>query len=140
MKQLFLGLNVIGELLQQIHTITGNQTTVLLDSEEESSLDLLEQMFEYKSTLMSELEQAEQVFQGHYQKMRAELEGKSELITLQKEVGNVLKIKEEIVVMEQKNLLIMQEKTKRHRMRIEVTPNAKQVTNAYKQYERPREK
>lgn len=132
MERLFDSLRAVRELLEQIHTITENQTTVLLGGSEDS-LDMLEAMFEYKSNLMSELEEVETTFQGNYQRMKMQLEGRTELITLKKEVGNILELKEEIVVMEQSNLLIMQDRTKKHMAKIEVTPNAKQVTNAYKQ-------
>ncbi|MEG0014014.1 MAG: hypothetical protein RSG75_06515 [Cellulosilyticaceae bacterium] len=49
---------------------------------------------------MNELGQAESVFGEQYQELKESLEGRVELITLQKEIGYVLELKEEIMAIE----------------------------------------
>ncbi|MEG0084918.1 MAG: hypothetical protein RR817_00455 [Niameybacter sp.] len=101
MEKLCTSLNAIKACLEQIQAISQNQTTVLLDDTQEANiLDMLEQMFTYKEIIMNELGQAESVFGEQYQELKESLEGRVELITLQKEIGYVLELKEEIMAIE----------------------------------------
>lgn len=138
MENLFTSLNAIKACLEQIQAISQNQTTVLLDDMQDTNiLDMLEQMFTYKEIIMNELGQAESVFGEQYQALKESLEGRVELITLQKEIGYVLKLKEEIMAIEQRNLLLMADKRRRKVEKIELPQNPIKVVEAYKKHTKP---
>lgn len=138
MEKLCTSLNAIKACLEQIQVISQNQTTVLLDDTQEANiLDMLEQMFTYKEIIMNELGQAESVFGEQYQELKESLEGRVELITLQKEIGYVLELKEEIMAIEQRNLLLMGDKRRRKVEKIELPENLIKVVEAYKKHTKP---
>lgn len=137
MEKLLTSLDNITKLLEQVYSITQNQTTILLEHNEEgSAIDVLEKMFEYKSVVMSELEQVEGDFQAQYSQYRNRLEGTPLLIKLQKEVGQILKLKEEIVTIEQRNLMLMKDRRKRFMGRVDLPQNPQKVAEAYKKHAR----
>lgn len=137
MEALLTHLDQIKTLLEQVYAITQNQTTVLLEQDEESGVvDVLEQMFVYKSEVMNELERVEGGFQEQYAKHRESLEGTALLTELQSEVGKVLKLKEEIVAIEQRNLMLMEKRQRGLVGRVEVPLNPQKVAEAYKKHSR----
>lgn len=135
MQKIWSDLSRISALLEQIHAITQNQTTVLLESVNGScEIDILEEMFDYKNTLMNELEEIEGNFQEEYRIIRPVLEGSKELIRLKDEVGGILKLKEQIITIEQKNTLLMNQQRKNLAEPIEIPRSSIQVIEAYKKH------
>lgn len=135
MEKLFESLNQIMELLNQIYTITGNQTTILLDSKQAGDgLDMIEQMAAYKNDLTTRLEQVEVVFGQQYAEYKEEIEDVEVQKLLKQTVARVLELKDKVIKLEQQNLLIMQDLLKRLTEKIEIPKKAEAVSAAYKQH------
>lgn len=135
MEQLFESLNHIIEYLNQIYTITQNQTTVLLDNKQAGeSLDLIEEMATYKNEVTLELEKTEQIFQGLYNAYKGAITEPEIQKLLKQTVSHVLTLKDKVIQLEQQNVLIMQDLLRRLTEKVEIPKNPTQVTNAYKQH------
>lgn len=138
MQSLFDCLNKIQELLQQIHDITENQTTILTSSiqaDEEvvdDTLSMIEEMVDYKDELINLLTEAERTFQGIYNDHREEIIQSKQMKLVKSEVEKVLKLKDEITKKEQKNVLLLQGQSRKRIERVKVTPNKNQVVAAYR--------
>lgn len=138
MQSLFDYLNKIQELLQQIHDITENQTTILTSSVyvdedvTDGTLSMMEEMIDYKDELINLLTEAEQNFQGVYNAYREEIIQSKQMKLLKSEVEKVLKLKDEITKKEQKNVLLLQNQSRKRVERVEVIPNKNQVVAAYR--------
>lgn len=135
MEQLFESLNRIVEYLNQIYTITQNQTTILLDSKQAGdSLNLIEEMAAYKNEITSELEKEEQIFQTQYNLHKGSINEVEVQRLLKQTVGHVLALKDKVIQLEQKNVLIMQDLLKRLTEKVEIPKNPEFVTSAYKKH------
>lgn len=135
MEQLFESLNRIVEYLNQIYTITQNQTTILLDSKQAGdSLNLIEEMAIYKNQITTELEKEEQTFQAQYDIHKASINDVEVQKLLKQTVSHVLALKDKVIQLEQKNVLIMQDLLKRLTEKIDIPKNSEFVTSAYKKY------
>lgn len=135
MQKIWSDLSSIRTLLEQIYVITQNQTTVLLEAINGAcAIDILEEMFNYKNTLMNELEETEKTFQEAYKAIRPMLEGNKELIRLKDEVGGILNLKDQIITIEQKNTLLMNHQRKSLAETIEIPRSSIQVIEAYKKH------
>lgn len=140
METLFNLLSKIEELLNQIDSITQNQTTILIASrtnlqEEDDAIDLMNQMVDYKDEIMNELETVEKCFQETYAKEKRNLTNQAIIDELQSRVGGVLKKKQLIMEHEQNNLVIMQQSIRARQEPLEIKPNAGVVANAYKKHQ-----
>jgi len=148
MKELFEYLKNIHELLEQIYTITDNQTTVLLapmeettneeeDSfKEESSLDMITQMSDYKEELTEQLMKAEDLFQKEYDKCKHLASSSEEVMELKRLVSGVLERKEAVVEHEQSNMLLLKSRSKRTLEVVHLPQNPIEVSNAYKKQQK----
>nr|WP_307991093.1 hypothetical protein [uncultured Niameybacter sp.] len=135
MEQLFESLNRIVEYLNQIYTITQNQTTILLDSKQAGdSLNLIEEMATYKNEITTELEKEEEIFQTQYSLHKASINEVEVQRLLKQTVGHVLALKDKVIQLEQKNVLIMQDLLKRLTEKVEIPKNPEFVTMAYKKH------
>lgn len=135
MEVLINYLNKIKELLDQIYYITQNQTNVLLEGEKEDGrIAILEEMSEYKNTVMNEVERVEADFQEHYYVVKGELGQNNVIIKLQEKVGEVLKLKEKIIAIEQQNLILMKEQSSRNRGKMKIPQNSQKVIESYKKH------
>lgn len=135
MEKLFESLNQIMELLNQIYTITGNQTTILLDSKQAGEgLDMIEEMAAYKNDLTTQLEQVEVIFGQQYAEHKADIEDVEIQKLLKQTVARVLELKDKVIQLEQQNVLIMQDLLKRLTEKIEIPKKAEVVSAAYKKH------
>ena len=142
MEELFEYLRQIYELLEQIDTITDNQTTVLLapveettkqeDDSEEESLDMIAQMADYKDELMGKLSKLESMFQEQYDRCKQFLNDDQDVKRLKEFVAAILERKEAIVEHEQNNILLLQAHSKKRLEKVSIPQNPKNVSNAYK--------
>lgn len=140
MQQLLKQLDYIYELLEQIETITTNQTTVLLQSNEEDSseveaVEFLESMFNYKEEIINELEKAEAIFQESYEPYRGKITDKAFIEMIQSKIASIMAKKKTISDAELNNLLVMQAYTKKRTKQFVIPRQAKDVTEAYKKYQ-----
>lgn len=142
MEKMLGYLGQIEELLEQIHTITLNQMTVLLSlsneqtQEEDSGLDMIAQMADYKDAYTQELSTVEDQFQVCYDKDKKDLSDKMNVQRMQEAVQTILKLKEVIMEQEEKNLLLMKSHAKKKLEKVHVPQNAKEVANAYKKQQK----
>lgn len=135
MEKLFESLNQIVELLNQIYTITGNQTTILLDSKQAGEgLDMIEQMAVYKNELTTQLESTEQIFQQYYDQYKNHITDIDAQKLLKQTVSYVLELKDKVIKLESQNVLIMQDLLKRLTEKVEIPKQAQAVSAAYKQH------
>lgn len=133
MEELFSTLEEITECLEQIHSITQNQMTILLETKYMGEgLDMIEQMATYKENLTTEVEEREQVFQGLYSAYRDKITEVEDKKKLKKYVDHIMKLKELIIEGEQKNVMVMQDLLRRCAERVEIPKNAQRVAEAYK--------
>lgn len=144
MQQLFDYLKKIHELLEQICTITDNQTTVLLapleandgEDDEDVSLDMISQMADYKDELTEELIAAEVAFQNAYNNYKDLAASSNQVAELKQMVGEILKRKEDIVEHEQSNLLLLQNRSKRTIERVKLPQKPEEAISAYKKQQK----
>jgi hypothetical protein len=141
MEELFEYLKHIHGLLEQIYTITDNQTTILLcetqpEEDENDSFDMLTQMADYKDEFTQELIAAENVFQQKYDECKLSLKEDKEILELKRLVQAVLERKQAIVEHEQSNLLLMQARSKKALERVYLPQNPKEAANAYKKQQK----
>lgn len=135
MEELFERLNRIVEYLNQIYTITQNQTTILLDKGQTGEgIDLIEEMASYKNELTSQLEKEEQGFQEVYNQYKTTIEEVEVQKLLKQTVSHILTLKDKVIELEQKNVLIMQDLLKRLTEKVEIPKNPQFVANAYKNH------
>lgn len=137
MKNLFKSLDTIIEFLEQIKTLTDNQGTVLLSGTstieaENNMLDMLEQMADYKEKLTINLKKEEEIFQQLYDKSKYDLREQKEVEYLQERVGYLLKLQNLIMEEEQKNLLLMQSRSKQRIEKVTLPINNSKVAEAYR--------
>lgn len=135
MEQLFKEVFMIIELLEQIKTLTNNQTTVLLVemdiAEENERLDIIEQMANYKDGLMRELKEQEIAFQETYTIYKKQLEESGRIAEIQELVGRVLQLQQKIVELEKGNLLLMQNRSKIKDKKVDILVNSAKAVSAY---------
>lgn len=145
MKELFEYLARIHELLEQIYTITDNQTTILLspmegteEKDENVALDMITQMMDYKEELTKELFEAEDIFQNEYNRCKQLLNNEQEIVVLELKglVAAVLERKEAIVAREQSNLVLLQARSKKKLEVVHTPQNPKQVSAAYQKQQK----
>lgn len=140
MQELLAMLNEIYALLEQISTITTNQTTILLQSREDAdkdndTLDMIESMIGYKEDLITELTQKEQVFDKAYEPYKGKIKDAEYIKRFKEQVGRIMDMKTAIVEAERNNVLVMQSfaKMKEKQMSIPKAPDA--VAAAYKKHQ-----
>ena len=110
MEALFEALDAIYAHLEQIQTITQNQTVILLDtSYMGDGLDMIEQMATFKEQLTTEVEEKEAVFQGLYSKYKNDVTDVDDKKRLKDTVDSIMQIKNFIMEQEQKNVFILQD-------------------------------
>jgi hypothetical protein len=142
MEKLFEYLNHIQRLLDQIFTITDNQTTILLtltgvESEAENEvLDMIAQMADYKEELTKELGIAEEAFQAYYEAHRELVAGEKHVRDMQNLVKGVLDGKQAVIEQEQKNLLLLQAHSKKKLERVQVPQNPGHAASAYRKQQK----
>lgn len=137
MQELLTMLNEIYALLEQISTITTNQTTILLQSrknadEDNDALDMIESMVDYKENLITELTQKEQVFDKAYEPYKGQIKDEKYIKCFKEQVERIMTMKKGIVEAERNNVLVMQSftKMKEKQMSIPKAPDA--AAAAYK--------
>lgn len=137
MDELLNMLRQIYALLEQISTITTNQTTILLQSrvtmdEDNEALDMIESMISYKDELIVELTSREQIFDKAYETYKGKITEPHYVELFKSWVERIMTMKTAIVEAERKNVLVMQSfaKMKDKQMSIPKAPDA--VTAAYK--------
>lgn len=113
MDELFKQLEQIRQFLEQIQNITENQMTILL-SDSIEGLDMIEQMAEYKGELTTQLEKVEKEFQALYNEKKEFIHSNdqinnSELKQLKDNVKYILQLKDQVILQEQKNYLLLKE-------------------------------
>ncbi|MDF2595237.1 MAG: hypothetical protein K0R69_1578 [Clostridia bacterium] len=142
MEKLFEYLNHIQSLLDQIFTITDNQTTILLTltgaegEAENEALDMVTQMADYKEELTKELSSAEEAFQAYYEAHKELVEGEVHVRDMQSLVKGVLDGKQAVVAQEQKNLLLLQAHSKKKLERVQVPQNPRHAASAYRKQQK----
>lgn len=141
MQEVFHYLSRIQELLEQIVNITDNQMTILVGDmqnleEENSALELIEDMVNCKEGLIGELTQVEACFQNLYDQYREELIKTNKINVLKGQVEHILQLKEEITRKEHENMLIMQNNSNKKIDKVTISPNSNQVLEAYKKQQR----
>lgn len=140
MDELLNYLHKIQDLLNQISTITDNQTTILLNpidktEQETKSLDMLEEMADYKDEYTKELIACEELFQNLYNQEKDTIKDSKDIVKLKEMVTRILEIKQEIVEHEQSNLLLLQSHSKKKAERLHIPQSAKEVAKAYKKHQ-----
>ena len=140
MDELIKMLGYIYDLLEQISSITINQRTVLLQSnqtldEENSALDMLEGMIACKEEITNELINKEKVFDAAYSKYRGKITDPKYVALFKEHVSRIMAKKKEIVEAEQNNVMIMQALSKKTAKTIEIPKDARLVTEAYKKHQ-----
>ena len=137
MDDLLRMLEQIYALLEQISTITTNQTTILLQSRETTDednrvLDMIESMVGYKDELIVELTNREQIFDKAYEKYKGKVIDPHYVKLFKSWVERIMSMKAAIVEAERNNVLVMQSfaKMKEKQMSIPKAPDA--VAAAYK--------
>lgn len=131
MDEMLDKLDQIQEMLEQILVITQNQMTVLIGGRDtDEGLDMVEQMATLKGELTTEMEQVEARFQQLYSIHKESIVG-SVVSKFQVKIGSVLKLKDEIIEAEQKNVLLLQESLRRYVQRVELPKDPKLVAEAY---------
>lgn len=140
MQELLAMLNEIYALLEQISTITTNQTTILLQSREDAdkdsdALDMIENMVGYKEDLITDLTQKEQVFDKAYEPYKGKIKDAEYIKRFKEQVERIMDMKTAIVEAERNNVLVMQSfaKMKEKQMSIPKAPDA--VAAAYKKHQ-----
>lgn len=135
MESLFNELKEIEDILEQISTITANQTTVLLQTtneELEEEMSLLETMVDYKEELINKLELVEKSFDMNYKKKREQAASKEYALKFKDCVAKILNKKQEIQDMEQNNVRIMQSRKSRKVEKVEIAKKPNEVAAAYR--------
>ncbi|MGL4799609.1 MAG: hypothetical protein ACRDDX_02105 [Cellulosilyticaceae bacterium] len=133
MNVLFEQLEAIKETLEQIHVITQNQMTILLETQYiGEGLDMIEQMADYKETLTTEVEKSEAVFQELYTAHKHEIQQPEDKKRLKQLVDEIMRWKTVIMEGEQKNIMVMRDLLRRCTEKVELPKNAQQVASAYK--------
>lgn len=140
MQELLAMLNEIYALLEQISTITTNQTTILLQSREDAdkdcdALDMIENMVGYKEDLITDLTQKEQVFDKAYEPYKGKIKDAEYIKRFKEQVERIMDMKTAVVEAERNNVLVMQSfaKMKEKQMSIPKAPDA--VAAAYKKHQ-----
>ena len=133
MEELFGQLTKIEELLEHSSTITTNQTTVLLQSLDESEeLELIETMVGYKDELIGELENVEKQFDKAYAENKAQVTSKAYIAQFKKRVAAILEKKQSIQEAEKNNVAIMRVRASKSKEQIKIPKAAEVVAAAYK--------
>lgn len=137
MQNLLQMLEEIYKLLEQVSTITTNQTTILLQSREDTekaneALDMIESMVDYKEELITELINKEQIFDKAYESFKGKINDHEYIKLFKSWVGRIMNMKTAIVEAERSNVLVMQSfaKMKEKQMSIPKAPDV--VAAAYK--------
>lgn len=137
MQNLLQMLEEIYKILEQVSTITTNQTTILLQSREDTekaneALDMIESMVDYKEELITELINKEQIFDKAYESFKGKINDHEYIKLFKSWVGRIMNMKTAIVEAERSNVLVMQSfaKMKEKQMSIPKAPDA--VAAAYK--------
>ena len=140
MDELIKMLGQIYDLLDQVNSITINQTTVLLQSnetldDENDALAMLEGMVAYKEEVTNDLIALEKVFDTTYSKYKDKMTDPAYIKLFKDWVERIMTKKKEIVDAEQNNVIIMQALSKRSARRMEIPKDARQVVDAYKKHQ-----
>jgi len=140
MQELFTILNQIYEALEQILSITQNQTTILIElsnsQDSDEAFNVIYQMMDYKDELINALNTYEAAFEEKYKIHRQKITNKQDADRLKQQVELVLDKKESITTCEKNNLLIMQTYYKERTTVLEIKPNAQNVAMAYKKQQK----
>ena len=137
MEELVVMLKEIYAILEQINAITTNQTTVLLQSREQTQsqnemLDIIEGMVDYKDELITKVSQTEQLFENTYKHINRSTIDPSYAKVFKEWVGKILNMKETIAEAERNNVLVMQSLMNLHQKKLEIPKTANAVVEAYK--------
>ena len=137
MKILLSLLEEIYALLEQIHTITTNQTTILLqpketNEEENIAIDLIDSMVEYKDEIIKLVTDKEKEFEDAYSPLRGKITQEDDVIMIKEAVNKVMNKKQDIVESEKDNMLIMQNLGKKKAKVTHISATANKVVTAYK--------
>ena len=137
MRTLLAKLDKISELLEQINSITSNQTTVLLEKDVEyeddnSIIAVLEEMYNYKEQLIGDVERAEADFEKVYEPYRGKITDDSFAQLIKEKVKAILDLKQLIVDNEKTNMMIMQSRGKQLKQTMAIPNNPKKVSEQYK--------
>lgn len=137
MKDLLQMLEAIYKLLEQVSTITTNQTTILLQSREDTeeaneALDMIESMVDFKEELITELTNKEQIFDKTYERYQGKINDPEYIKLFKSWVEKIMAMKTAIVEAERNNVLVIQSfaRMKEKQMSIPKAPDA--VAAAYK--------
>ena len=137
MERLLEQIDQVIEILEQIKRITLNQQTIILQSSsKEENMNMVEEMATYKNTLMLEVEAIEQNFENSFKSQKAHIAHHEQIGTLKDQVSYVITLKEDIVLGEQRNLLILQDQLKKQVEKVQLPKNAEKVARAYEQHKK----
>lgn len=136
MEELVKQLEEIYTLLEQINSITTNQTTILLQTRESRQevnevLDMLEGMLNYKDELITLVEAKEQSFEGEYAKYKGRITNPRYINLFKEWVERILTTKQTIVEAEQNNVIIMKSLSKAHASKVSIPKKPNEVVAAY---------
>lgn len=140
MEELMKRLEKIYEILEQISTITANQTTVILESndyneESEGILETLETMMSYKEKLIDSLVQEEEAFDTAYEPYRGMIKKKEDIQQFKQWVSRILTVKNIITETEQNNVVLLQKREKVRTDKMQIPKAAHTVVAAYQKYQ-----
>lgn len=136
MEELVRQLEEIYTLLEQINSITTNQTTILLQTRESRQevnevLDMLESMLNYKDELITLVEAKEQSFEEEYAKYKGKITNARYINLFKEWVERILTTKQTIVEAEQNNVIIMKSLSKTHASKVSIPKKPNEVVAAY---------
>ena len=135
MEILLEQINQVIDILEQIKSITLNQQTIILQTDTKlDEMNMLEEMATYKNTLMLTVEEMEQNFEQNFNRYKGQISQHEKMSLLKEKVAYVIALKEEIVLGEKKNLLMLQDQLKKKIDKVELPKNAQKVANAYQKH------
>ena len=128
-------LKQIENLLEQLETMTYNQSTILLhqlEGQEDEVLRMIEEIVTHKDEAIQELVHIEDLFQESYEKNKTALLKSGAMKEVKERVAGILDAKERIKKQEQSNLRLLASRGSRRTEKVEIKPSPQCAINAYK--------
>ncbi|WP_010168006.1 hypothetical protein [Candidatus Epulonipiscium viviparus] len=124
------------EVLNQIESIISNEAQIL-SLDDESGMDMIEEMSLVKKRLTDEVESLEKEFEKRYFEIKPFLHDpdNSELVrSLQGYIKEVLDLKNMIIMQEQSNMSLIQRRLKNRLGQMEIPKSRSKIIDSYKQH------
>jgi len=124
------------EVLNQIESIISNEAQIL-SLDDESGMDMIEEMSLVKKRLTDEVESLEKEFEKRYFEIKPFLNDpdNSELVrSLQGYIKEVLDLKNMIIMQEQSNMSLIQRRLKNRLGQMEIPKSRSKIIDSYKQH------